>query len=144
MNHSEALTELVKQMTDSKESILRPSEAFSVKELEFAFEAQGFFVTLLDRAPIVSKETLLHALYQACYFPAYFGFNWDALEDSLNDFSWMVADAYILLFRDFGVLEARSPEVANSFLEIIKDVASNRQRQGRKPLKLLVLVSTPS
>lgn len=139
MDHSEALTDLIKQITDSKESILRPSEAFSVKELEFAFEAQGFFVTLLDRAPIVSKETLLHALYQACYFPAYFGFNWDALEDCLNDFSWMVADAYILLFSDFGVLEARAPEVAKTFLEIIKDVASKRQSQGRKALKVLIL-----
>ncbi len=143
MDHSEALTELIKQITNSEESILRPSEAFSVKELEFAFEAEGFFVTLLDRAPIVSKETLLHALYQACYFPAYFGFNWDALEDSLNDFSWMVADAYILLFRDFEVLETRAPEVAKTFLEIIKDVANHRQSQGRKALKVLVLASSP-
>jgi RNAse (barnase) inhibitor barstar len=107
-----------------------------IKELLSELRRQGYFAVLVDRAPIFNKETLLHALYQSCVFPASFGFNWDALEDTLLDFSWLDAQpkGFVLVFGNFAVLENRSPNVAESFLEIIQDVAKVRREKNRPPL----------
>jgi RNAse (barnase) inhibitor barstar len=107
-----------------------------IKELLSELRRQGYFAVLVDRAPIFNKETLLHALYQSCVFPASFGFNWDALEDTLLDFSWLDAQpkGFVLVFRNFGVLEERAPNVAETLLEIVKDVAKSRSEKNRSPL----------
>ncbi len=43
-------------------------------------------ITITDL--ITSKEDLLSAFYGCLQFPGWFGFNWDALWDSLHDFQW--------------------------------------------------------
>jgi hypothetical protein len=58
------------------------------------------------------KSELLARLARDLRFPAWFGANWDALEDCLTDLSWLEADGHVLLFDgasgldadDFGVL----------------------------------------
>lgn len=139
MERSEALAKLVQEIPKAQTAFIQLEVEFSVKELSFALEAEGFFVAELDRAPIVNKEMLMHALYQSCRFPAYFGFNWDALEDSLKDFSWIIAEAYVLIVRDFAVLKERSPDTAESFQAILNDVAKARYEAAKKPLKVLLL-----
>ncbi len=107
-----------------------------LKALKQDLEAQGYFVTEVDRAPVFNKEILLHALYQSCRFPAYFGFNWDALSDCLSDFSWLEAKGYFLFFNDWVLLEHEAPEEAKLFLEILEDVQKTWQAEG-KPFRLL-------
>ena len=84
-------------------------------------EAAGYFVAIVDRAPVFNKETLMHALYQSCKFPAYFGFNWDAVNDCLTDFSWAEAKGYFLVFNDWPLLQNEAPEEAKLLLEIVTD-----------------------
>ena len=81
------------------------------------------FATVVDRAPVFSKETLLHAIYQSCQFPATFGFNWDALYDCLLDFSWIPQQKLVLIFKDLELLKIRQLEGFNSFMEILSDIA---------------------
>ena len=56
------------------------------------------------------KEALLKSIAQSLGFPAWFGGNWDALEDCLSDLSWREADGHVLLFEgaaagdDLGIL----------------------------------------
>jgi RNAse (barnase) inhibitor barstar len=95
---------------------------------------QGYFVTLVDRAPVFNKETLMHALYQSCAFPAYFGFNWDALYDQLCEGE----QGWVLIFRDFTLLQERSPEDAEVFKEVVKDAALARKESQVGALKLLL------
>jgi RNAse (barnase) inhibitor barstar len=109
-----------------------------LEELVEGLEGEGYFATLVDRAPVFNKETLLHALYQSCEMPAYFGFNWDALYDMLVDFSWQSAKGYVLIFKDFSLLEQRSPEVAETFLEILLEAS---KRRVERPSLYLVLLS---
>jgi hypothetical protein len=108
----------------------------TIKELLSELRGEGYFAVLVDRAPVFNKETLLHALYQSCVFPASFGFNWDALEDTLSDFSWLNEQpkGFALVFRNFSVLEERAPYVVETFLEIIHDVAKVRKEKNRPPL----------
>lgn len=108
----------------------------NIKELLNELRGEGYFAVLVDRAPVFNKETLLHALYQSCVFPASFGFNWDALEDTLLDFSWLEQQpkGFALVFRNFSVLEERAPNVAETLLEIVRDVAKVRKEKNRLPL----------
>lgn len=45
------------------------------------------------------KETVLARIAAALAFPKWFGGNWDALEDSLGDLSWLPADGHVLLIQ---------------------------------------------
>lgn len=51
----------------------------------------------LDVAEInLAKEHLFKAFASALEFPAWFGQNWDALEDCLGDLSWRAAEGRVL------------------------------------------------
>jgi RNAse (barnase) inhibitor barstar len=121
----------------SIEAIIEVSVSMIV-DLEKTLFDHGFFVARIDRAKVFSKDTLLHALYQSCQFPAYFGFNFDALEECLNDFSWLEAKGFALVFHDFALLEERAPEDAKTFLEIVRDVSQRRYEDHVAPLKLVL------
>jgi hypothetical protein len=71
-------------------------------ELLEALEGSGLALARIDlRRPVF--EAFSHALG----FPAWFGRNWDALEDCLTDLSWPGAGGHLLLLEgddDSGVL----------------------------------------
>jgi RNAse (barnase) inhibitor barstar len=138
---TEVVTALLSKIARTETPFINLDSELSAKSVVKRLESEGFFATLVDRAPIFNKDTLLHALYQSCLFPAYFGFNWDALEDCLNDFSWLIAEGYVLVFQDFMVLKERSPEVAETFETIVSDVFKTRKEIERKPLIVLMLNS---
>jgi RNAse (barnase) inhibitor barstar len=94
--------------------------------LQKALEAHGWHAVRVDRAPVYGRDTLLHALYQACELPGWFGFNWDALLDCLADWSWRPAAGHALVFRDLDLLESRAPEVARAFLAIVEAARGER------------------
>ena len=56
------------------------------------------------------KEALLKSIAESLGFPAWFGGNWDALEDCLSDLSWREAEGHVLVFEgaaggdDLGIL----------------------------------------
>ena len=86
--------------------------------------ADGVQPVWVDRAPVFDKVTLLHALYQALQLPAWFGFNWDALEECLRDIASDKDVPHVLVFNDFELLEERDPETAETFLDIIRTISS--------------------
>ena len=47
------------------------------------------------------KEAMLGRIAQVLAFPAWFGGNWDALEDCLGDLSWRNAEGTVLVFEQF-------------------------------------------
>jgi len=104
---------------------------------------RGWFSARVDRAPVFDKATVLHAFYQAGCFPAYFGFNWDALADLLSELSWLEAQerpaagiAFILAHSQ--VLAQRAPEVYTTLLALVTEAAAARRAAGRPPLVLVL------
>src|ERR1051326_1670912 len=51
-----------------------------------------------------TTAALFDEMAAALQFPSYFGENWNALDECLNDLEWLPGDAYVLVFE-------RSPEV---------------------------------
>lgn len=126
---------MLEQLLQTNDVLLETGQ--SVKDVLGELREAGYFAVLVDRAPVFNKETLLHALYQSCMLPGYFGFNWDALEDTLAS-DWLEPvhpfKGYVLVFRNFGLLEARAENVAKTFLDIVRDVGKTRQEKDKAPL----------
>jgi RNAse (barnase) inhibitor barstar len=72
---------------------------------------------------------LFDELAAVLQFPAYFGGNWDALRDSLNDFR-VAADAIVLVFSDFSQVLA---EVTEEELGWLIEELSDRCGQPHRP-----------
>ncbi len=111
-----------------------------------ALARRGWFAARVDRAPLFDKATVLHGFYQAGCFPAYFGFNWDALADLLSDLSWLQAQdrepaGFAFLLAHSQVLAERAPEALTTLTDLVTDVAATRLAAGRAPL-ILVLEQT--
>lgn len=67
--------------------------------LAAALAGRGWRCFTLDGTAISSKATFLAASAAAMEFPAYFGHNWDAFEECVNDLSWAPAAGHVLLYE---------------------------------------------
>lgn len=101
------------------------ARAHDVEGVVAQLQAEGLDAVWVDRAPVFDRDTLLHALYQALHMPAWFGFNWDALEEMLYGSDDGDAAPRVLVFRDLELLEQRDPTTARTFLDIVDSVAAD-------------------
>ncbi len=60
----------------------------------------------LEVVRIDAKQGVFDALARALEFPAWFGRNWDALEDCLTDLSWRAGEGHVLLLGGHAELPA--------------------------------------
>jgi RNAse (barnase) inhibitor barstar len=54
----------------------------------------------LDGSKIADKESFFKAIALAMDFPDYFGHNWDAFAECINDLSWIEEERKILIWVD--------------------------------------------
>lgn len=87
-------------------------------ELEFA-------VARVDFAGCADKHDALTRIAAGLRFPAWFGHNWDALNDCVNDLSWWPAPGYLLLIEHAGPWQAEHGEDAATLVEILNDAAQD-------------------
>ncbi len=68
-----------------------------------------------------TKSALFDEVTAALQFPEYFGDNWDAFEESLNDLEWLPGDSYILLITNSHHLLDKEPaDQLHTFLKILE------------------------
>jgi hypothetical protein len=136
MNRTRNIEAIVRSCIDPRTPAIVEVDLWALEEQEVSqvLRNLGYFVARVNEFPIDSKAALLQALSQACGFPDYFGFNWDALLDSLVDFSWQPAKGYMLVYEDPSGLAKPDLKV---FLEIIAEAGAMWTRSGI-PFKLLI------
>lgn len=75
------------------------------------------FCARIDPETRLSSE-LLKSFYYLLWFPGYFGFNWDALNDCLCDFSWIDS-------KKIAIIHERIPELPDEEKVIYLDILSH-------------------
>ena len=91
----------------------------------------------LDGSDIVDKASYLAACQAAFALPAYFGRNWDALEECLNDLAWAPAAGYIVLYDHAANFAEPDPANWGTALYILRDAAGNWGHAGKCMVVLL-------
>lgn len=105
-------------MDASRSGVYRASAAASV--VDAAREAA------LDLVRIDAQDALFERLAKALDFPAWFGGNWDALEDCLGDLSWRAGGGHVLVFDGYpGGAEL------GALLDVLRSSAQYWAQRGR-------------
>jgi hypothetical protein len=89
-------------------------------DLARAVRRRGWRFFYLDGRQVHSKASFLRAAAAAMDFPAYFGHNWDAFEESVNDLTWAPAAGYVLLYDHLWRFACEQPDawaVARAILQ---------------------------
>jgi hypothetical protein len=78
--------------------------------------------SLVVRVPsgINDKQSLLKLIAQVLLFPAYFGQNWDSLDECLADLSWLKCPLVHLWHEDIPLIADR--DEARRYLKILEGV----------------------
>lgn len=98
------MAKLIERLQDaSRSGVYRTS---GDREILEASRGSGLHVTSIDLSQVREKNALLEKLARALQFPAWFGKNWDALEDCLGDLSWLDGAGQVLLFHNDDELGA--------------------------------------
>jgi RNAse (barnase) inhibitor barstar len=77
-------------------------------------------------AHLATKAELLDFLAKAFPLPAYFGHNWDALEECLLDLDWLKSPVATLSHQDIPL--EKNPTDQRTYLRILAKAASPRLR----------------
>lgn len=96
---------------------------YDLSGLLSAAKACGFSIHRIDLADARDKSSLLTQLAAALAFPDWFGHNWDALSDCLNDLSWMPAEGRLILLEHCDNLQASRGEDFAILLQVLADAA---------------------
>lgn len=88
----------------------------------------GAVVRMLRGKRCATKRGLFQEWGAALQFPYYFGENWDAFEECINDLEWLPARAYILAVTHADRLLSEGPDLAT--LVQILGAASTRWARG--------------
>lgn len=101
-----------------------------------AANAQATAIIVRVPRGIRSKQKLFAVLGDKLHFPAYFGWNWDALEELLCDLTWLPAKSAVVVHEDlpFGA----GGDHRETYLEIARDV--NAYWQAQLPGRLRIVL----
>ena len=113
-----------------------------------AAQLPGTRVVDLDGGTLPDAASLFRALAAALAFPAYFGANWDALDECLNDLEWLTETGILVLVRRASRLLEREPEGLDTLLGILAGAARELEEPQmgavclrRMPVQLRVLLA---
>jgi RNAse (barnase) inhibitor barstar len=107
-------------------------DARDTEAMAEAGAALEFAVARIDLDGCADKAELLRRVAAALNLPDWFGHNWDALADSLEDLSWLPAAGYLLLLEHAQDWQAQAGDDAATLLDILNE-ASAQWAEARKP-----------
>ncbi len=113
-----------------------PSRA-SLRAVQQAAGQHGWRVYRIMGRRITDKQAFLSEAARSLHFPKYFGHNWDAFEESLNDLAYDTAERTLVLFDHAGRFAVAEPEEFATALDILRSAVEAR-RTSDAPLVVLL------
>jgi RNAse (barnase) inhibitor barstar len=90
----------------------------------------GMVHAAIDGTHVEEDRQLFAVLAEAFAFPEHFGENWDALDDSLRDLSWLPGTGYVLFVDHAARLWDRGHKAAGGLVESWLTAAQEWSRDG--------------
>ena len=111
----------------------------STDEVVTRLTRAGWDVRVVDVGEARDKAGLLDAFARALSFPAWFGHNWDALDDALRDLSWWPAGerGRAIIVARAGRLDVALDREWATLCDVLAG-ATDRWRDTSTPLGVLV------
>ena len=98
------MAKLINRLKDAaKSGVYRASR---VDAIEDALQGSKLSLARVALQDVTGKSALLRRIAARLGFPAWFGENWDALEDCLTDLSSLEGEGYVVVFEGFQFLPA--------------------------------------
>jgi hypothetical protein len=101
------------------------------ESLALAAGEAKLYICRIDLTACKDKTDLLHRLAKALHLPSTFGFNWDALLDSLRDLGWLLGDGHALLIDHANDLRRAAAGDFETMIGILSDAANFAATQNR-------------
>jgi len=119
------MSKLLQRLRDaSRSGVYRATRGDDILD---ATRDSGLRVARIALAGAADKDALLDRIAAALEFPAWFGRNWDALEDCLADLSWSNAAGHVLLIEGIAELPAQERGI---LADILASAAAARAQRG--------------
>ncbi len=84
----------------------------------------------IDLADVRDKRDFLEVLSRGLQFPAWFGQNWDALDDCLTDMSWHRGKGFVVILDHCDALRHAAPLDFATALDILAAAAETWREDG--------------
>ena len=110
-------------------------------EIARATKAAKLSIVKLDLRKVQGKAELLARLAKAFKFPQYFGMNWDALNDSLTDLSWLNDHGWVVILFNGQDFAADNQDDFNTAIDVLQTAAEYWRGQA-KPFWVFVYGDT--
>lgn len=100
----------------------------AMKAIGNGFDAR---VIVLEGEQCKSFASLLKEFKERFFFPDYFGYNFNALDECLSDLEWLEAEKYLVVIRDIDLVLSKDPGAFNDFI-LIMEATVKEWNQGRQ------------
>lgn len=93
-------------------------------------QAAGLYPIVLHLTVTTTKAELLLQLATSACFPSYFGHNWDAAADCLQDLSWAPSTGYVVVATNAGAFAEAQHNLSEVLLDVLLETADHWVRFG--------------
>ncbi|HJW08829.1 MAG TPA: barstar family protein [Holophagaceae bacterium] len=105
---------------------------------------RGLALRILRGSRMRTEDALMDEFAAACQLPPYFGANWDALDECLQDLEIAAGEGVVLAVMDAEQLLADAPpEHGRILFDLLQDIAAAHAGQSR-PLPFHVVLQAES
>ncbi len=134
------MTSLRSILEGGKGSIISVTEAISLEDTAQLAKTYGLSLFFVKGQTTTDKWSFLEQMARSLRFPAYFGNNWDALEECLTDLSWLEpSSGYLILWDDAFRLQTDHPQEFRTAMDVLASAVTH-WAASNTPMYVIVLV----
>ena len=94
---------------------------------------------ILEGNKMQTRDTLFFEISNKLKFPDYFGNNWDALDECLQDLEWIEDENINIVIKDYGlILHLDHSDEKTIFMSCIKDADEFWSSDGTKTINFYI------
>lgn len=111
----------------------------NIAELENIVKTNPTNLFILEGKNMKTRADLFSEITKKLYFPDYFGNNWNALDDCLQDLDWIHAYSIKIIVRNFDkILLEKNTEEKSIFLDCLKTASDFWEKEQEKEVDFYI------